>query len=65
MITNDEQDIRAEVMHPEIMWRNPLAIVRAHLSAREQSDRYCRWAEQTTKIRARRANWDANQCWVL
>jgi len=64
MITNDEQDIRAEVLLPEIMWRNPLAIVRAHLRAREWSDPYYRWAEQARKIRARRANWDANHWWA-
>ena len=64
MITNDEQDIREEVMVPEITWRNPLALVRAHLRAREWSDPYYKWAEQAEKIRARRANWDASRCWA-
>ena len=64
MITNDEQDIRAEVMPLEVMWRNPLTLVWAHLRARERSDPYYRWAEQAQKIRARRANWDANHCWA-
>ena len=56
MITNDEHDIRAEVMPPEIIWRNPLTLVRAHLKGRERSDPYYRWTEQAKKIRARRAN---------
>ena len=64
MITNDEKDIRAEVMPLEIMWRNPLTLVGAHLRARERSDTYYRWAKQAKKIRARRANWDANHCWA-
>jgi hypothetical protein len=62
MITNDEKDIRAEVMAPKIMWRNSLALVRAHLRAKERSDPYYKWADQAKNIRARRAHWDANHC---
>jgi hypothetical protein len=65
MITNDEQENRAEVMPLEIMWRNSLPFVGAHLRARERSDPYYTWAEQAKKIRARRANWDANHCWAV
>ena len=64
MIANDEQDIRAEFMPPEITWRNPLTLVRARLNARERSDPYYKWAEQAKKIRARRANWGADHCWT-
>lgn len=64
MIIDDEQDIRAEVTPLEIMWRNPLTLVRAHLTAKERSNPYYRWAEQAKKIRARRANWDATHCWA-
>ena len=64
MIIDHEQDTRAEVLPLEIMWRNPLALVRAHLRAREGSDPYYRWAEQAKKIRARRANWDASHYWA-
>ena len=64
MITNDDHDIRAGALSPEIMWRNPLALVRAHLRTREQSDPYYKWADQAKKIRARRANWDANHSWA-
>ena len=64
MITNDELHIRAEDMDLAIMWRNPLALVRAHLRAREGSDPYYRWAEQAKKIRARRANWDGSHHWA-
>jgi hypothetical protein len=51
-------------MLPEIMWRNPLALVRAHLRAKERSDPYYKWAEQAEKLRARRAHWDAIHCWA-
>ncbi len=64
MITNDNQDIREEVPPLEVLWRNPLTILRALLRSKEQSDPYYKWAEQAKKIRARRANWDANHCWA-
>jgi len=64
MIIDDEQGPRAEVMPLGVMWRNPLPLVRAHLRAEERSNPYYRWAEQAEKIRARRANWDANHCWA-
>ena len=64
MITNGDHDIRGGALSPEIMWRNPLALVRAHLRAREQTDPYYKWADQAKKIRARRANWDANHSWA-
>ena len=60
MIIYDDQDIRAEVLPLEIMWRNPLPLVRAHLRANENSNPYYGWAEQAKKIRARHANWDDN-----
>ena len=63
MIIDDEQDTRAEVMPLEVMWRNALPLVRAHLRSKERSNPYYGWAEQAKKIRARRANWDANHCW--
>lgn len=55
MIIDDKQDVRAEVMPLEIMWRNPLPVMRAHLRAKERSNPYYGWAEQAKKIRARRA----------
>jgi hypothetical protein len=64
MITNLEQNIRSELMPLEIVWRNPQSLVRAHLRVKESSDPYYRWAEQARKIRARRANWDANHSWA-
>ena len=64
MIIDDGQDTRAEVTSLEIRWRNPLSLVRAHLRAKERSNPYYGWAEQAKKIRARRANWDANHCWA-
>ena len=60
MIFDDEQDIRAEVLPLEIMLRNPLPLVRAHLRANEKSNPYYGWAEQAKKIRAHHANWDDN-----
>jgi hypothetical protein len=62
MNIDDEQDIRAEVLPLEIMWRNPLALVRANLRAKERSNPYYGWAEQAKKIRTGRANWDDNHC---
>ena len=64
MIIDDEQDTRAEVTLLEIRWRNPLPLVRAHLRTKERSNPYYGWAEQAKKIRARRANLDANHCWA-
>jgi hypothetical protein len=66
MIIDGEQDSRAEVMPLEIMWRNPLCLVLAQLRLREASSLYYGyygWAGQARKIRARRANWDANHNW--
>ena len=64
MIIDDEQDPLVEVMPLDIMWRNSLPLVRAHLRARERSNPFYGWAVQAKKIRARRANWDANHCWA-
>ena len=64
MIIEEEQDTRAGLMPLEVMWRNPLALVRAHLRIKESSNPYYGWAEQAKKIRARRANWDVNHRWA-
>ncbi len=64
MSTNEEDDVRADVMPLEIVWRNPSALVRAQLRVRESSNLYCGWSEQARKIRARRVNWDANHRWA-
>jgi hypothetical protein len=64
MIISEEHEIRAEVTSLEVVWRNSLALVQADLRAKQASNPYYRWAEQATKIRARRANWDANHCWA-
>ena len=62
MNIDDEQDTGAEVLPLEIMWRNPHALVRANLRAKERSNPYYGWAEQAKKIRTGRANWDDNHC---
>lgn len=54
MIVKEEQEIGAQGMPLEVVWRNQLPCVRAYLRAREANDPYCRWAEQGSKIRARR-----------
>jgi hypothetical protein len=64
MIADEEQDIGTQAIPLELVWRDPFADIRAHLTLREKSDPYCRWAEQARKIRARRANWDANHNWA-
>jgi len=60
MTTHEEQSSRAEVLPLAIMWRNPQAFVQAQLRVREASDLYYGWAEQARRIRAGRANRDAN-----
>jgi hypothetical protein len=64
MIANEEQNIRAEIMPLQIVWRNPLSLVRARLRVKESVNSYYRWAEQARKIHARRANWDTNHNWA-
>ncbi len=64
MIISEEHEIGAEVMSLEVVWRNSLAPAQVHLRAKQASDPYYRWAEQAVKIRARRANWDANHWWA-
>jgi hypothetical protein len=60
MITDKDDNVRAEVRPLEIVWRNPQRFVLAKLRLREASNLYYGWGEQAIKIRARRANWDAN-----
>ena len=55
MIIDEEDNVRADMMPLEIVWRNPLRRVRAKLKLREASNLYYGWAEQAKKIRARRA----------
>jgi len=54
MIVNEEHELRAWAMPLEVVWRNPLHRVRENLRAREATDPHCKWAEQGSKIRARR-----------
>lgn len=54
MIHDDEQNTGLQSLSLELVWRNPLARLRAHLRTREKSNPYCQWAEQATRIRARR-----------
>ena len=62
MILDCEDDIITMLL--EVAWRNPSNLMRAHLRDKEASSVYYRWAEQGRKIRARRANWDANRTWA-
>ena len=64
MISNEQQKISSQGMSLQIVWRNPRTHVRASLRARQASDLHCRWAEQASKILARRSNWDTNNNWV-
>jgi len=61
MMLDDEQDIGLGDMPLELVWRNPLARVRAQLRMREKDNPYCQWSQQATKIRARRSNWEARK----
>ncbi len=63
MIVDEAQEIGAQGRSYEVVWRNPLPCVRAFLRAREADNPYCRWAEQASKIRARRSSPDtSNNC---
>ena len=53
MIVN-ELEIRTWATLLEVVWRNPCARVKESLRAREANDPHCKWAEQGSKIRARR-----------
>ena len=54
MIVNEEHEIRAWAMPLEVVWRNPLPHVRENFRVREANDPHCKWAEQGSRIRARR-----------
>jgi hypothetical protein len=60
MIVDEEQEIGSQGMSLEVVWRNPLPRVGALLRTREENNPYCRLAEQASKIRVRRSNWDTN-----
>lgn len=51
-------------MSLQVVRRNPLPLVREPLRTEQARNPYYRWAEQAIKIRVRRANWEANHCWV-
>lgn len=51
-------------MRMDIVWRNPLTSVQAQLKVEEANNPYYGWAEQATKIRRRRANWDIKRIWA-
>lgn len=59
MAVDEKQELAAQDISMQIVWRNQSSSVRARLRARQQNNPYCRWAEQAGKIRARRSNWDA------
>ena len=61
----EKQKSGAEAMSLEVVWRNSRPHVRASLRSRQASNPYCRWAEQASKLRARRSNWDANHIWSM
>lgn len=65
MAVDEKQELGAQDMSIQIVWRNQSASVSANLRGRQQNDPYCRWAEQAGKIRARRSNWDAKHVWCV
>ena len=60
MNVNGELDLGTQLVPLEIVWRNPAALVQAHLRLKEASNPYFGWAEQARKIRTSRAIWNAN-----
>ena len=53
---DEEDDMRARALPLEIVWRNPLCLIRAKLRLREASNLYYGWAQQAKQIRARHTN---------
>ena len=43
MTTDEEDDVRARALPLEIVWRNPLCLIRAKLRLREASNLYYGW----------------------
>lgn len=64
MVVSEKQKSSAQRMSLDVVWRNPLPHVRASLRSRQASNPYCRWAEQASKILARRSNWGENHTWI-
>jgi len=62
-MSTDKKHLRATALPLAITWRNPMGLILAKLRLREASNVYYGWGEQATKIRARRANWEANHNW--
>jgi hypothetical protein len=56
MIVDEEDDVRVRALPLEIVWRNPLCLIRAKLRLREASNLYYGWAQQAKNIRARPTN---------
>lgn len=54
--TDEEGYVQARALPLGIVWLNPLCAVRPQLRLREASNLYYGWAEQASKIRARRTN---------
>jgi hypothetical protein len=61
MAVSEKQKSREQRMSLDVVWRNPLSHVQASPRSRRAGNPYCCGAEQASKIRARRSNWDANQ----
>lgn len=64
MLAIDEHNTRLAGTTLEIVWRNPLNLVREQLKAREEVHPYYRWSEHARKIRARRARWNVTHRWA-
>ena len=60
MNVNGELNLETQLVPLEIVWRNPAALVQAHLRLKEASNPYFGWAEQARKIRTSRASLNAN-----
>ena len=63
MTIHKTHHIRAAALPLAITWRNPMGLILAKPRLREASNVYYGWREQATRIRARRANWDATRNW--
>lgn len=64
MFANAEQIVTKRRALLQIVWRNPLSWVQAHLKVEEANNPYCRWAEQAEAIRVRRINWHSKHIWA-
>jgi len=57
--------VGADVMSLELLWLNPLTLIRASSKGKEAGNRHSSEQNKPNKIRACRANWNAHLIWAF